>query len=96
MSDLAVDIAQWKECGDGLVIMRDWNVDVSNAEFWNWVQALGLHDLSVATLEVNEPPPATYQRGSKPIDTILATGAVRVAQGGYLPFGTGIGDHRPL
>ena len=39
---------------------------------------------------------ATYQRGSKPIDTILATSGVRVTQAGYLPFGEGVGDHRPL
>ena len=76
--------------------MGDWNEDVRGTEFRAWVQTLGLRDLSLATLAESESPPATYQRGSKPIDTILATGAVRVAQGGYLPFGTGVGDHRPL
>ena len=40
--------------------------------------------------------PPTYQLGSRPIDTILCTAGIEVRSAGYLPFGTGVGDHRPL
>ena len=40
--------------------------------------------------------PPTYSKGVNPIDTIFCTAGVEVSQAGYLPFGTGVGDHRPL
>jgi hypothetical protein len=41
--------------------------------------------------------PTTYNRGSKPIDGIFMTQDLYIVQGGYMPFGMGIGsDHRCL
>jgi hypothetical protein len=38
--------------------------------------------------------PCTYNRGSKPIDGIFMTQELYIVQGGYMPFGMGIGsDH---
>jgi hypothetical protein len=41
--------------------------------------------------------PHTYNRGSKPIDGIFMKQDLYIVQGGYMPFGMGIGsDHRCL
>ena len=53
-------------------------------------------DASLASLDNPETAPATYSRGSYPIDTILVTRGIEIINAGYLPFGTGVGDHRPL
>jgi hypothetical protein len=41
--------------------------------------------------------PCTYNRGSKPIGGIFMTQDLYIVQGGYKPFGMGIGsDHKGL
>ena len=48
-------------------------------------------DVSLGSLIDVNTSLATYQRRSKPIDTILATSGLRVTQAGYLPFGESVG-----
>ena len=47
-------------------------------------------------IEDHNTLPPTYQNGVKPIDTIMCTAGIDVQKVGYLPFGDGVGDHRPL
>jgi len=51
-----------------------------------WKGRLGLHDVVLEKLGGDIEPPNTYQRGHKPIDTILCTRGVVVSKVGYLPF----------
>ena len=75
--------------------MRDWNTNVKSKPFLDWRNSLGLKDVMLGSLENKKDIPATYNRGSYPIDTILTTGGVQISSAGYFPFGEGAGDHRP-
>ena len=43
-----------------------------------------------------ESAPSTYDIGSSLIDSIMCSANIEVIKAGYLPFGEGTGDHRPL
>ena len=47
-------------------------------------------------LELEVTQPTTYHRGAIPLDAILYTAGIEVQRAGYLPFGKGVEDHRPL
>jgi hypothetical protein len=56
---------------------------------------LGMRE--VITELYGDAGPHTYNRGSKTIDGIFMTQDLYIVQGGYIPFGMGIGsDHRCL
>ena len=38
--------------------------------------------------------PATYNKGSAPIDGVFVTSTIQITKGGYLGNGEGVGDHR--
>ena len=90
------NIGVWKNLGDSVVVMGDWNEDVESRQFTERRDLLGLKDIMLDNLEDGERAPNTYSRGKQPIDTILATIGVEVRKTGYLLFGEGIGDHRAL
>ena len=96
MLDLQKEILEWKELGESIVVIGDWNEDIRGERLVEFKDRLGLHDVMLERLGDTVDPPNTYQRGSKPIDTILCTRGIVVEQAGYLPFGEGVGDHRAL
>ena len=96
MEDLAVEIKSWRKQGDSLIIMGDFNEDVRSKSFQDWKEDLHLIDSCLNSLDDTQQAPATFNRGSAPIDTILCTSGVEILKAGYLPFGEGVGDHRPL
>ena len=95
-ADLSKEIKGWQEEGDSLIIMGDWNEDVRSNLFQQWREDLQLIDCSLSVLDNPQQAPATHNKGTAPIDTILCTAGVEVKKAGYLSFGEGIGDHRPL
>jgi len=96
MLDLQKEILEWKELGESIVVIGDWNEDIRSERLAEFKERLGLHDVMLERLGDTVDPPNTYQRGIKPIDTILCTRGIVVEQAGYLPFGEGVGDHRAL
>ena len=86
MLDLQEEIKQWKELGDSIVVVGGWNDDVRCETIEEWEERLGLHDVMLEKFDDDVEPPNTYQRGRKPIDTMLCTRGVLVSKVGYLPF----------
>ena len=95
MADLREDVLKGCAAGDSIIIMGDFNADVRGEDFTAWKEGLELRDVMVEAVGV-ENAPRTYARGSNPIDTILTSANVHIAKAAYLPFGEGVGDHRPL
>jgi hypothetical protein len=78
-----------------VVLLSDWNADVRGEKTRKYMADLGMRE--VITEFYGDAGPHTYNRGSKPIDGIFMTQDLYIVQGGYMPFGTGIGsDHRFL
>ena len=96
LEDLQSDIKKWKDQGDSIIIAGDFNEDIRSDTLDDWKERVGLQDVLMERMDDNEKLPNTYNRGVNPIDTILCTVGINVHKAGYLPFGDGVGDHRPL
>ena len=94
MEDLLTQIRQWRTNGDQIIIMIDCNEDIRSPTIKNSFQSVGLKE--IITNNRDENAPATFHRGSAPIDGIFATPTINMLQGGYLPFGEMPSDHRTL
>jgi hypothetical protein len=78
-----------------VVLLADWNVNVRGENTRTYMANLGMRE--VITEFHGDEGPRTYNRRSKPIDGIFMTQDLHIIQGGYMPFGMGIGsDHRCL
>ena len=98
--DLEHDIMKWKDGGDSVVVLGDFNEDVRSPVFATWKDRVGLNDVMLDRIGDRvgdeDGSMATYNRGEAPIDTIFCTAGIEVQSAGYLPFGDGVGDHRPI
>ena len=79
--DLAEAIKTWTASGFAIVLGMDANVDVECASFNTWHRNLGLTN---PLLQAYDPSPATYERGSRPINTILSSIDIEVSRGGLI------------
>lgn len=95
LEDLESHITQYKNQGDQIVVLMDCNEDVRRARITTWLQRLELTDVIMSTHGSTQAP-ATYNRGSKPIDGIFCSSTIPVQACGYLPFGAFPLDHRGL
>jgi hypothetical protein len=78
-----------------VVLLADWNADVLGEKNQKYMADLGMRE--VITAFHGEEGPRTYNRVSNPIYGIFITQDLYRVQGGYMPFGMGIGsDHRCL
>jgi hypothetical protein len=94
-TDLSRLVQKWTEAGKSVVLLTDWNADVRGKETRKYMADLGMRE--VITEFNGDEGPRTYNRGSKPIDGIFMTQDLYTVQGGYMPFGMGIGsDQRCL
>ena len=57
---------------------------------------MSLEDVMMERMEAISSLLNSFNQGTKPIDTIMATIGIHIRRDGYLPFGDGVGDHRPL
>jgi len=96
LTDISKEMHLWQDEGDHLIVLTDFNDDVTAAEARAWAADLGL--VEAITYLNQAPAPPTYQRGSRPIDGIfLAPQLLIAAAGGYLAFGDAIpSDHRAI
>jgi hypothetical protein len=91
-TDLSRLIRKWTESGESVVLLEDWNADVREEKTRKYMADLGMRE--VITEFHGYAGPHTYNRGSKPIYGIFMTQDLYIVQGGYMPFGMGIGsDH---
>ena len=92
--DLNTQIAKWVDQGEQLILVGDWNSEVSEGIKWMETQGLAntiydLHRYSDITI--------TYQWSKDcPIGSIYCTETLAANQGGLLFFGRLLGDHRAL
>jgi len=96
LHNLMQEMQEWQDEGDHLIVLSNFNNDVTAASVHNWAAQLGLVE-AITWLTQGDPPP-TYQRGSRPIDGLfMAPQLLHLATGGYLSFGDAIpSNHRAL
>ena len=84
----------WLEDEEQLVIAGDWNKDVTK----DWIEEFKKRQLlpAITGKHQNEEVQATYNDGSYPIDEIFASSTLAIENAGYLEFGQGQSDHRPI
>jgi hypothetical protein len=88
-------VQKWTEAGESVVLLADWNADVIGEKTRKYMADLGMRE--VITEFHGDEGPHTYDRGYKPIYGIFMTQDLYIFQGGYMPFGMGIGsDHKCL
>ena len=92
--DLGKEIAEWQENGEQLIVMGDWNENIQGTMMKQWMGVFGLEEAITGTHPGRAP--ATYQRGSVPIDGIYVSPGLMPLKAGYLPFGAVPGDHRGI
>ena len=95
MEDLKNEVEEWRGKGESIIIMEDFNEDVRKENMGKWRNDLGLCEVMLDGLG-EENAPSTYDKGTTPIDSILCSANIGMVKAGYLPFGEGAGDHRPL
>ena len=94
MEDLIQQINTWKNDGDQIIVMIDCNENITSPNIKNAFHSVGLKDAITENSTI--PLPATYHRGSFPIDGIFTSSTIDMKQGGYLAFGDLPSDHRTL
>jgi len=67
---MAKEVQVWQEDGGHVIILTDFNDDVTHPDVHHWADGLGLVE-AITWLHQASPPP-TYQRGQRPIDGIFA------------------------
>jgi len=96
LMDLAKEINIWQDKGDHIILLLDFNDNVTDIKVKTWVAKLGLVEAIMWLHPINPPP--MYQRGRHPIDGIfLASKMLHKAVGGYFCFGEAVpSDHRAI
>ena len=95
LADIAVEIQQWQQEGDQIILGMDLNDDVRTTTITKPLTDLGLVEL--ITSKHGNNTPSTHNRGVVPIDGVFVSTTLRDVKCGYLPFGDGIpSDHRGL
>ena len=90
--DLGIQLSQWIQEGDQIILSGDWNEDITSNNIQDWMRVFGLHEC-ILDRHGYDPPP-TYQRGTRAIDGIFCSSSCDSTRSGYLPFNFIPGDHR--
>lgn len=75
--------------------MWGFNEDIRKENMEQWRNYVSMCEVMLDGLG-EETAPSTYDKGKSPIDLILCSANIGMVKAGYLPFGEGAGDHRPL
>ena len=70
MEDLKLDIDKWREKGDSIIIMGDFNEDIRSQGLVDWRESMNLREVLLDGLG-DDIAPSTYERGTVPIDSIM-------------------------
>lgn len=71
LEDLRHTIIRWKEIRDSVIIDGDFNEDIQSSTFTDWKDRVGLEDVMKKRMEDSSSLPNTFNRDTKPIDTII-------------------------
>ena len=71
LEDLRHEIVPWKEIRDSVIIDGDFNEDIQSSTFTDWKDRVGLEDVMKKRMEDSSSLPNTFNRDTKPIDTII-------------------------
>ena len=93
-NDLLQQLETWKERGERIILMIDANENLYSGKLQKGLMKLGMRDLVRERSKTMGP--ATHFKGTDQIDGIFATQDVDCMGACFLPFWTGIGDHRPI
>ena len=94
LQDLGEAIKTSHNNGEQVVLMMDCNSNVQDSQFQAWIEDIGLEN---GLLDEACPiMPATYHRGSQPIDGIFISPSLQAVNKGFLEFGYYPSDHRAL
>jgi len=69
LMDIMKEIKSWQELSDHVIVLTDFNDEVTDLAIRHWAANIGLVE-AITWLHPNLPPPA-FQRGSWPIDSIF-------------------------
>lgn len=95
VEDIGKEVKKWQEQGDAIIIALDANDDIVDSSLTKAFSKLQLVEAVINRHQGS--PPATHNRGSKPIDGIFTSKGIDIQACGYLPFGEGIpSDHRAV
>ena len=94
LRDLFSFLSGWKTQGIQIILMGDFNTDVTQRKFKEKFADIGLHEIFSRQ---HGPPPNTYYRGTLPIDGVFASADIFPTRCGYTAFDWGMySDHRLL
>ena len=93
-TDLGKAVLRWQSEGEQIILSGDWNEDIQTPLLNEWMSTLGLKE-AVTSLHEGRAP-ATYHRGTLPIDGIFMSEDIVPDRAGYLGFGEVPGDHRGI
>ncbi len=93
-TDLISLLRQWKDAGDEIVLLGDFNENVYSGDLaWSLSgDNLRMHELCQRITGL--PLPHTHIRGSVPIDTVFCTAGIDGVAVALLLSRFGIGNHR--
>jgi hypothetical protein len=94
LDDLTTAITTWLSEGEQIILMLDLNDNCDHSEANDRLTSIGLKECILNRHQ--EQPPATCNRGTKPIDGIYASNTILIEKGGYCPFNLFPTDHRAL
>ena len=97
LSDLHTFITQCLTQSEQIIVMGDFNDNVTQPPISNFFESLQMHN-TLLTLFGQQyySSPCTYTRGNSKIDAIFATQGISAVRGGMLPSHTFDSDHTPL
>ena len=94
LEDLGEIIRGYQAQGEQIILMMECNTNTQDSQFRRWIQEV---DLDNGILDLDNPNmPATYHRGTNPIDGIFMSPALQATKKGFLQFGYFPSDHRAL
>lgn len=91
LEDLSSQIQRWKNKGEQVILLIDFNDDVRGNRVRQWAAALGLKEHLNTE---GSPIVATHNQGRRTLDAIFSTEGIESARKGYLAFGDMPSDHR--
>ena len=95
INDITVQIKEWLNNGDQIILMLDLNDNVLNSSASNKLKSIGLKEC-ITHRHDDLRPMATCNRGTKVIDGVYVSNTIMIQKGGYCPFNTFPSDHRAL
>ena len=94
--NLIKQLKEWRRAGDKIILMLDANEDMDVGPLSRMLRHRSLGMKEIVKTRTGQRSPATYFRGSKPIDGAWCTPYVECVAARMIPFSFRVGDHRMI